>query len=98
MVDENKKINKWLLLISIILVICLPFILGSRENLNVHGDREYLKAIYGFPFDWLHLYPNNRFSFLWIGFILNIMFFYYMIKLFIWIYKKIVGMLRWMTT
>lgn len=88
----NKKISIWILIISIVLVICIPFINGSRENLNVYGGQEnYLTGIYGFPFDWLHLYPNNGFSFLWLGFMFNIIFFYYVIKILIRIYKKIVG-------
>lgn len=88
----DKRINLWILFISIVLVICIPFINGSRENLNVYeGKEDFLIDIYGFPFDWLHLYPNNGFSFLGIGFIGNIIFFYYAIKILIWLYKKIVG-------
>lgn len=84
---KRKKYNIYILVFSIILVICIPFINGSRENLNIDGYKNF----YGFPFDWLHLYPNNGFSFLWIGFIVNIVIFYYFIKILIWLYKKIFG-------
>ncbi|WP_342513360.1 hypothetical protein MKY34_00795 [Sporosarcina sp. FSL K6-1522] len=89
---KNKKFNVWILIVSIVLVICIPFINGSRENFNVNeGKEDILIGIYGFPFDWLHLYTNNGFSFLGIGFIGNIIFFYCVIKILIWIYKKIFG-------
>ena len=81
---KRKKYNIYILVFSIILVVCIPFINGSRD---VDGYENF----YGFPFDWLHLYPNNGFSFLWIGFIVNIVIFYYFIKILIWLYKKIFG-------
>lgn len=67
------KMKRWIIIISIILVICLPFINGSREIIGDRGD--FIKAIYGFPFDWLYLYINGSFSFLVIGFIGSIIFF-----------------------
>lgn len=84
---KYKKTNFWIIILSIVLVFTLPFIIGSRENFL----SENVKAIYGFPFDWLHLYTNKGFSFLGIGFLVNIIFFYFVIKILIWIYKKIVG-------
>lgn len=89
--DLRKKYNIYILVFSIVLVISLPFINGSRENLNSGGYKNFLVGIYGFPFDWLHLYPNNGFSFLWIGFIVNIIIFYYIIRILIWFYNKIFG-------
>lgn len=90
--DNDKKLNLWIIFLSIILVICLPFIIGKRENYN--DNLENLIGIYGFPFDWLHIYANKGFSFLGIGFIVNIIFFYFVIKSLIWIFKKIIGYVR----
>lgn len=88
---KSKKRDLWIILLSTIIVICLPFIFGSRKNLNINREQENLIGIYGFPFDWLNLYTNKGFSFLGIGFLVNIIFFYLVIKILIWIYKKIVG-------
>ena len=85
----RKKVNIYFVLVSIVLVICIPLISGSKESLNNNSDKDYLIGIYGFPFDWLHLYINNGFSFLWIGFIINIIFYYYVIKFLIWLYNKV---------
>lgn len=82
---RDKKGDAWIFIVSIFFVICIPFINGTRENL---GSNDFIKTIYGFPFDWLHIFANNGFSFLWIGFIGNILFFYLIIKILIWIYKK----------
>ncbi len=86
----TKKTNLWIALLSTVIVICLPFIIGSRRNLNINGELENLIGIYGFPFDWLHLFPNKGYGFLGIGFILNIIFFYFVIKILIWIFKKLI--------
>lgn len=32
--DNEKKPNLWIIFLSIILVICLPFFIGKRENYN----------------------------------------------------------------
>ncbi|KGA81243.1 hypothetical protein KQ41_20810 [Lysinibacillus fusiformis] len=32
--DNDKRLNLWIIFLSIILVICLPFIIGKRENYN----------------------------------------------------------------
>ncbi|MFJ7371355.1 hypothetical protein ACIQVU_18310 [Lysinibacillus sp. NPDC098008] len=89
MKDKSSVYKIWIIIISIVLVICIPFISGSRD-----GREDFIKAIYGFPADWLYLYTNGGFSFLGIGFIVNIIFFYYMIKILIWAYKKIIGWIK----
>ncbi|GEM_PF-946981 len=89
---KPNKTNIWIIIVSIVLVVCIPLINGSREI--VSDRRDLFRAIYGFPFDWLHLYINGGFSFLVIGFIGNIIFFYYMIKILIWAYKKIIGWIK----
>jgi len=94
MINKSKRNNVCFLIISIVLVIFIPFGYERKENFNVYSGKENLKEIYGFPFDWLHLYPNSGFSFLWIGFIVNIIFFYYGLKILTRIYKKVVSYLR----
>jgi hypothetical protein len=77
---NNTEIDKWVLIASILLVVCVPFIFEGKKISNT----TYL----GFPFDWLTLYPNNGYSFQTIGFILNIIVFYFVIKILMKIYKK----------
>lgn len=53
-------------------MIALSFFYGYTRNSR--GD--YL----GFPFDWLVFYPNKGYGFLGVGFILNIVIFFLIVK------------------
>ena len=61
-----------ILFFSVSLVILIPLISDLKED--TYG------GYYGFPVDWLVLYPNG-FGFLWIGFILDVVFFILSLKL-----------------
>ena len=90
-IKKGKKINLFVLIVSLIIVILIPFLLGFRESASViyeyrenPGDKYF-----GFPFDWLVLYPNNGYSFLGIGFIINVILFYFVIKFLVRLYTKL---------
>lgn len=67
---------------SIILVLLFSLIPDLSNRLEEDGTR-----VFGFPADWLALYPNGGFSFLGWGFLFNIGFFY-LICLFVFKYFK----------
>lgn len=71
---KTRKFNLIAFLISIILVVCIPFIFDMK---TITSGVEYR----GFPVDWLALYPNNGFSFKGLGFLVNVIVFYWLIKL-----------------
>ncbi len=63
---------KYILILSIVCVLGISFIPGI--GIRIEGGSTFL----GFPADWLSLYKNGGFSFLWLGLIFNIAFFYLM--------------------
>lgn len=71
---KTRKFNLIAFLMSIILVVCIPFIFDMK---TITSGVEYR----GFPVDWLALYPNNGFSFKGLGFLVNVIVFYWLIKL-----------------
>jgi len=68
-VVKNKN-RKYILILSIICVLGISFIpdIGFR----IEDGYRFL----GFPADWLGIYINGGFGFMWIGFLFNIAFFY----------------------
>ncbi|TFD96626.1 hypothetical protein [Jeotgalibacillus sp. R-1-5s-1] len=69
----NRKLKILIWSTSFILVILIPFIFNIRI---FQGAAAYI----GFPFDWLVFYPNNGYSFQGMGFLLNLLIFYLLIK------------------
>lgn len=80
----NKRTKIWVFVFSLILVFLFSFFPDFAIKINQDGDQYY-----GLPFDWLVLRPHGRFSFLWIGFLLNILFFYVICKIVIKIINKV---------
>jgi len=68
-----KKIGKWILILSFVYVTYRSFLYEFDEGSGV--------SHFGIPFNWLALYTNIGFSFLWIGFTLNILFFYFVMNI-----------------
>lgn len=64
-----KRLNPYILLVSIALAFLVPLLFGFHAN----GYARY----YGFPFDGFVSYSDGGYGFLGIGFILNIVFFYF---------------------
>lgn len=87
MFKEKEKIVKLIiLLVSVILVLCIPFIFDMKvvdsENIEYRG----------FPIDWLAIYHNdgykNGYSFKGFGFLLDVVLFYLFIKFVVNRFKK----------
>ena len=74
-----NKLKILILFFSVSLVILIPLIFDLKED--TYG------GYYGFPVDWLVLYPNG-FGFLWIGFILDVVIFYFVTKTIVSIFNK----------
>lgn len=73
--DKKKKGINWVVaLISILLVVFLPFVFDLKIT---DSGTEFR----GFPFDWLAIYPNNGYSFKGMGFLANIVIFYWLLNL-----------------
>ncbi len=43
----------------------------------------------GFPIDWLVLHGHHTFEFLWLGFILDVVIFYFLLKMLLRLYKRV---------
>ena len=73
--NDNKKkgINWGIALVSVVLVVCLPFVFDLKI---ITSEGEFR----GFPFDWLTIHRNagykNGYSFNGFGFLLNVIIFY----------------------
>ncbi|MGE6630405.1 hypothetical protein [Bacillus sp. NPDC077027] len=78
---KNKKVSNWLLSISILLVIGTSFMSGIYPP-----DANYR----GLPIDWLVLHSHHGFEFLWLGFLLDVFIFYFILKVFIRMYKRVI--------
>lgn len=78
---RSRKFNLIPFLTSIILVLCIPFIFDMKI---IASGVEYR----GFPFDWLAVYPGNGFSFKGLGFLVDVVVFYWLITLLIKKLKK----------
>lgn len=66
---RNKNRN-YILILSIICVLAISFI--PEFGIRIVDGSRFL----GFPADWLALYKNGGFGFMWLGFLFNIAFFY----------------------
>lgn len=77
---KNKKTFNWLLSISFLFVIGTALMRGVSFS-----DAEYR----GFPIDWLVLHSHHAFEFLWLGFILDVAIFYFILKLLLRMYKSV---------
>jgi len=78
---KSKNTNIILLVFSAIVAIIATSIAGIKKN----SDTSYI----GFPFDWIVIHPNNSYSFPLMGLIVNIIIFYFLIKVTIFISKKL---------
>ncbi|WP_349925158.1 hypothetical protein ABNP43_17490 [Bacillus altitudinis] len=78
----NKKTVNWLLSISVLLVIGTAFMRGVYVP---HAGSDYR----GFPIDWLVLHSNYGVEFLFFGFILDVIIFYFLLKVLLRVYKRI---------
>lgn len=65
---KNKKTFNWLLSISILIVMGTALLRGVSLS-----GADYR----GFPIDWLVLHGHHAFEFLWLGFILDVVIFYF---------------------
>lgn len=79
----KKKVKVYILILSLIAVFGFTFIpdFGVRFE---EGTR-----FYGFPSDLLGLYPSGGFSFIGLGFLFNIAFFYFIFILMFKGFKKV---------
>ncbi len=80
-----NKIKKMLIVImSLVLLLVVSLTNNYFVTTNEDGDR-----FFGFPANWLAIYPYDGLGFLWIGFIVYIVFFYFIILLLINFTKKV---------
>nr|WGD98480.1 hypothetical protein P5627_05170 [Bacillus safensis] len=77
---KNKKTSNWLLSISILIVIGTALLRGVS-----YSDANYR----GFPIDWLVLHGHHTFEFLLWGFILDVVIFYFLLKMLLRLYKRV---------
>ncbi|REB06403.1 hypothetical protein DVB69_11885 [Sporosarcina sp. BI001-red] len=80
--NENKN-RKLLLILSIISVIAISFV--PNIGFRIEEGSRFL----GFPAEWLGLYKYGGFSFKWLGFLFNCVFFYLIFRLLI---KVLIGL------
>lgn len=77
---QNKKTFNWLLSISVLIVIGTALLRGVS-----YSDADYR----GFPIDWLVLHGHHAFEFLLWGFILDVVIFYFLLKMLLRLYKRV---------
>ncbi|MCY7689670.1 hypothetical protein MH111_04405 [Bacillus altitudinis] len=77
---QKQKISNWLLSISILLVIGTALMRGVS-----YSDADYR----GFPIDWLVLHGHHTFEFLLWGFILDVVIYYFLLKILLRLYKRV---------
>jgi len=75
-----KKTPNWLLSISILIVIGTALLRGVSLS-----DADYR----GFPIDWLVLHGHHAFEFLVWSFILDVAIFYFLLKMLLRMYKRV---------
>ncbi|WEZ16993.1 hypothetical protein [Bacillus safensis] len=78
---QNKKTSNWLLSISVLIVIGTALLRGVS-----YADADYR----GFPIDWLVLHGHHAFEFLLWGFILDVVIFYFLLKMLLRLYKRVI--------
>ena len=80
--NEPKNRSKLMVLaVSMLLVICLPFVFDLKTTTS-NGE------VRGVPFDWLAVYPNNGFSFKGLGFLADILIWYFVLRLVMNLFNK----------
>jgi len=79
--NNKKKINLSLVVISTLLVVSIPFIFDMKTTVASVEFR-------GFPFDWIATYPSNGFSFKGLGFLADIIIWYFVLSLVVNLFKK----------
>lgn len=67
---KNNKKKVYVLILSIICLLSFSFI--PNIGLRIEENSYY----WGFPADWLGIHQYGGFSFMWLGFLFNIAFFY----------------------
>ncbi|KEP31208.1 hypothetical protein ER50_03380 [Bacillus safensis] len=77
---QNKKTSNWLLSISVLIVIGTALLRGVS-----YSEADYR----GFPIDWLVLHGHHTFEFLLWGFILDVVIFYFLLKMLLRLYKRV---------
>ncbi|MCU0156354.1 hypothetical protein [Bacillus safensis] len=77
---QNKKTSNWLLSISVLIVIGTALLRGVS-----YSEADYR----GFPIDWLVLHGHHAFEFLVWGFILDVVIFYFLLKMLLRLYKRV---------
>ncbi|KML11953.1 hypothetical protein VL07_08795 [Bacillus safensis] len=80
MEHKQHKIKKTLLSISILSVIGSALMRGVSSS-----DADYR----GFPIDWLVLHGDHAFKFLLWGFILDVVIFYFLLKMLLRLFKRV---------
>ncbi|PSL40911.1 hypothetical protein B0H99_10343 [Planomicrobium soli] len=78
---RSRKLNLIPFLTSVILVLCIPYIFDMK---TITLGMEYR----GFPFNWLAVYPSNGISFKGLGFLVDVVVFYWLMTLLINKLKK----------
>ncbi|MGV2912850.1 hypothetical protein QNH25_17615 [Bacillus safensis] len=78
---QNKKTSNCLLSISVLIVIGTALLRGVS-----YADADYR----GFPIDWLVLHGHHAFEFLLWGFILDVVIFYFLLKMLLRLYKRVI--------
>ncbi|WP_342492664.1 MULTISPECIES: hypothetical protein [Bacillus] len=78
---QNKKTSNWLLSISVLIVIGTALLRGVS-----YSEADYR----GFPIDWLVLHGHHAFEFLLWGFILDVVIFYFLLKMLLRLYKRVI--------
>jgi len=51
----------------------------------------------GFPIDWLVLHGHHAFEFLWLGFILDVVIFYFLLRMLLGLYKRVMKKISYLT-
>lgn len=67
---KNNKKRNYILILSVISVLCISFV--PNIGFRIEEGSRYL----GFPAEWLGIYEYGGFSFMWLGFLFNTVFFY----------------------
>ena len=67
---KKSKNRVYVLILSIICVLCFSFVF----NIGLRIDE--MTLIPSFPSEWLGIHENGGFSFMWLGFLFDIVFFY----------------------
>lgn len=77
---QHKNTSNWLLSISILIVLGTALLRGVSRS-----DADYR----GFPIDWLVLHGHHAFEILLWGFILDVVIFYFLLRMLLRLYKRV---------